>query len=127
MVRSGRGGPRKIEPKVPVIVQNESVTKSALERSAEVGDNTKPIRTILSVEVGDMSSGEARGVVNHIMNNLPNGHPHYVVLSRHGKITGNVEFEAEFLNTVKELCEVKDGEIVIKGGAVDVDIIRRSV
>lgn len=127
MVRSGRGGPKKIAPKAPVIVQNTSSVNSLLARSAEVGNNDLPVRTVLYIEVGDLSPAEARGVVNHVMGNLPNGHPHYCTITRHGKVTSGVEFEGDFLNTVKAMCEIKDGEIVLKGGAQEIDLIKVSV
>ncbi len=127
MARSGRSAPRKVEAKAPVIVQNSSTVNSVLARSAEVGNNDLPIRTVLYIEVGDLPATQVRQVVSHVMDNLSNGHPHHVAVMRNGKVTSDVEFEGEFLHTVRQLCEIKDGEITLKGGAKEMEVIRRSV
>jgi hypothetical protein len=127
MARPARSGLTVKAIKPPVEIIDERPISKILPRSGEIGDNTKPIRTVLYVEVQDLPAQDVAAVCKNILGGLNNGHPHYICLMRFGKITTDFEFEGEFLNTVNRLCEVLDGTIVLKNGAIEVDVIRRII
>lgn len=85
------------------------------------------IRTVITVEVGDTPASHVREAVHNLALSYQNNpNPHYFLVSRHGKLTTDVLFENEILNLVNTLCEVKDGQIQMRGGSQEVEIIRRS-
>lgn len=105
-------------------------------------DNKKPIvvnekklkspsvRTILYVEVGNSTTQQIQKLLAELQANAAasiNSHPHYFVPVRNGKITSDVVIEAEWEKVVRETCEIKDGQICLKDGAKNVQIIRESV
>ena len=53
--------------------------------------------------------------------------PHYVIPVRGGRLTSEIEIEGQFLETVRAICEVVNGEIVLKDGSHDVQVIRTHV
>ena len=85
------------------------------------------LRTIHFIEVGDLAPGNIQLMVqelNATYNPAEQG-IHFVIPVRHGKVGVDIVFEEEFLKIVHEVCEVADtGEIVLKGGARDVKVIR---
>lgn len=85
-----------------------------------------PVRTIMYVEVGNGTIQQVASLVSRLNAEKASarGGKHYVVPVRNGKLTNDIFFENEFLKVVKELCEVQDGNITLKGGAQDVDVIR---
>ena len=87
----------------------------------------KPIRTVLYIDVTGMQAADARVAVQSLMAAMPVGHPHYVVTVRNGRPVTDVQFENEFLNVAKSLCEVKDGEIVLRGGYAEVEVVRQKI
>jgi len=88
-----------------------------------------PIRTVNFVEVGSMSRDQVAILLEQLNQKHKSvvGGIHYLVPVRNGKISADVLFEAEWLNVVRQTCEIKDGEIVLKDGAKDVHVIRQSV
>jgi hypothetical protein len=87
-----------------------------------------PLRTVVYTEVGDME----RLRVQYLLKQLSEGYAdrggrHYVVPVRNGKISTEVMFEHEILDMVKQICEIKDGEIVLRGGAQECQIVRQSI
>ncbi len=88
-----------------------------------------PLRTVLMVEVADMDSTHVQLLVQEInkVYEGARGGIHYVIPIRHGCIGSDILFESEFLNVVRNMCEVKDGEIVLKDGATDCHIIRQTI
>lgn len=144
MARSGRSSPRtKSKPAVYIEDQRKgnqpSKPKAAakidpLPRSLEKGNQTLPIRTVIYVELGGVTAAEAKAFMNKAQHSSKNGHPHYVIPLRKNRVTKRldanteVDFEAEFLDTVNRLCEVNEnGEIVMKNGSHEVDVIRVKV
>lgn len=144
MARSKRSSPRpKNKPGIRVEDQRKGNQPSKpkavgkidpLPRSLEKGDQTIPIRTVIYVELGGVTAAEAKAFMDRAQHSSKNGHPHYVVPLRKNKVTKSldanteVDFEAEFLNTVNRLCEVNEnGEIVMKNGSHEVDVIRVKV
>lgn len=123
MARPARSGTNP-EVKRPTVVDDQRPINKILPRSREVG-SPKPIRTVLYIEVQDTPAQLVSQVCKDALASFQTGHPHYVCIMRYGKVTTDFEFEGEFLNTVRRLCEVKDGQIVLKGGAKEVDVIRR--
>lgn len=89
-----------------------------------------PVRMINYVEVGSMSSGQMQIMMQELNKTYDSakGGIHYFVPVRNGKIGTDIEFEQEWLETVKKTCEVNEnGEIVLKGGAKEVHVIRQSL
>lgn len=88
-----------------------------------------PIRTVLYAEVGDLSREQVLvllGTLNQQYADNRHG-PHYIVPTRQGRIGTDVHFEAEFLDVVQRICEVRDGKITLRDGAKDVQVIRQQV
>ena len=109
-----------------VSVQNDRPIEKQFPLSKQSGDPTIPIRTVLTVEIGDMNADLARQVVKSVTDKyVGNEHPHYIIPTRSGKIPSDILFEQEFLDLVRMLCEVKDGKIELRGGAKDLQIVRK--
>ena len=88
-----------------------------------------PVRTVHYVEVGNMNQQQITLLLQQVNNSFKSakGGVHYVVPIRNGKIGSDVIFEKEWLKVVKEICETKDNQIVMKNGAQEVQIIRQRV
>ena len=127
MPRSGRSKPKDRTKKKTVTKVDERPTSRILPRSQERGNPNVPVRTVLYVEVGDLPTAQVQELCRHLLKGLSNEHPHYIVPLRSGRLTSEIVFEKEFLSTVRAVCEIKDDEIVLKGGAQNVDIIRKKV
>ena len=108
-------------PKAAVIPE---ISPEALARSKEVDDMHIPIRTIMYVEVGNLPPNEVRDITASLTRTLHPGHPHFVVPLRNGKIHTDLDFERELLDFIQLISEVKDGQIALKGGCHNVDVIR---
>ena len=81
------------------------------------------VRTIIYAEVGDMSAEDIQKAMNTLSKSAM---PHqYFIPVRHGKVTADICFEKEILATVNKLCEVVNGEIVLRGNVEEVEIIRQ--
>lgn len=124
MARTGRNEPKQPEAAPIAQVQDDRLTK----RMSMVGISDKPIRTIVFMEIGNTTPVEARQALVAVQQMHGSGmHPTYVIPVRHGKFTGDILFEVEILEMVNKLCEVKDGQIVMKNDYVDVDVMRASL
>jgi hypothetical protein len=88
-----------------------------------------PVRAVNYVEVGDMEVARIHIMLQELsaMHDSAVGGIHYFVPVRHGKISGDVVFEEEFLAVVNKMCEVKDGDIVLKDGAKEMLILREKI
>jgi hypothetical protein len=86
-----------------------------------------PVRTVLYVDVTSLEPDRVRLVCRELTKNFATAHPHFVVPVRNNRITSDLQFESEFLEVVKQLCEVKDNEIVLKGTAQEVEVFRLRV
>lgn len=101
-----------------------NVPEAVMARSKEVDNMGIPIRTVMYVEVGNLQSNEVRDVVTSLMQTLHAGHPHFVVPLRNGKLHTDLDFEKEFLDFVRYVCEIQDNQITLKGGCHDIDVLR---
>lgn len=87
-----------------------------------------PVRTVHYVEIGNMHSKQLQLLLQEMNKMYDTAHGiNYFIPVRHGKISCDIQFEAEFLTVVNEMCEIKDGEIILKGGAKDVQVIRQQI
>ena len=89
-----------------------------------------PVRTVHFVEVGNMSQTQLRYMLSELsrVHDTAKGGIHYILPVRNGKIGPDMVFEEEWLSVVRKTCEINtDGEIVLKGGAREVLIIRDKV
>lgn len=127
MARSARSSKRKDASKPRAMVVDERPIERILPHIHERGNTDHAIRTILYIEVQDHPAMEAASIIQKITSTLSNEHPTFVIPLRFGKLTTEYEFEGEFLETAKALCEVKDGKIVLKDGAKKVNVIRQRI
>ncbi|MDB4490026.1 hypothetical protein N9045_00775 [bacterium] len=88
-----------------------------------------PVRTINFVEVGDMEGKQLQLILQRLnaTHDTAKGGIHYFLPVRNGKIGSDLVFEEEFLSVVNQTCEVIDGHIQLKGGAKEVQIIRKKI
>lgn len=88
-----------------------------------------PVRTINFVEVGDMEGKQLQLILQRLnaTHDTAKGGIHYFLPVRNGKIGSDLIFEEEFLSVVNQTCEVIDGQIQLKGGAKEVQIIRKQI
>ncbi len=88
-----------------------------------------PIRAVMFVEVKDMSSAQVGQLLNQINQSYKNarGGIHYIIPIRHGKISADILFENEILDFVNKLCEVKDGNIILRDGFCQVNVVREII
>lgn len=118
----------------------KAIKKDKKKKGPEVIDNRTPkpvdpevskvpVRSVTYMEVGTMEKARVLRLISD-MNKEYEGMPggfHYVIPVRDGKLGTDMEFEAEFLSTVNKMCEVKDGQIVLKGGATDCRVVRETI
>lgn len=88
-----------------------------------------PVRTVNFVEVGDMVGKQLQLIIQRLneTHDTAKGGIHYFLPIRHGKIGSDILFEEEWLEAVHKTCEIKDGQIVLKGGAKEVLVIRQRI
>lgn len=125
MARSGRsgGGEKPTAPQLPV------VDDQRIQERMDIKDSPIPVRTIIQIEVGDMPVRDVQVAIMQLEKVYANGkHPTFVLPCRNGKLRTDVIFEGAILGLVNKLCEVSpDGQIVLRGGHSDVDIMRLHV
>lgn len=88
-----------------------------------------PVRTVVYVEVGGLDQAQVWELCRQYSAGYQgsvNG-PHYIIPVREGKLGSEMEFEAQFLETVAEICEIRDGKIVLRDGARAVQVMRTHV
>jgi hypothetical protein len=115
--------------KTTTIIDNR--TKSAPDPvDAQIMAANKPVRCLNFVEIGNLDPKQVQLMIQELGTTYQGarGGIHYFLPLRHGKITTDILFEQEILDMVNKMCEVKNGEIVLKGGDVrDIEVIRRTV
>lgn len=86
----------------------------------------KPIRAVYFVEIGSLSPAQVQSLYTQLSSAWAKaqGGMHYVIPVRNGKLSGDIVFEKEILNTINALCEVKDGQIALKNNYEEVVVIR---
>lgn len=92
--------------------------------------NDLPLRTVYYVEVGTMDQLHVQELVKRLgdANESLKGGMHYVVPVRNGRIGSDIIFEHEILEMVRKVCEVNsDGEIILKDGATECQIVRERI
>lgn len=115
---------KKVDKKRPLIID---------ERKSKIPEimpsTSNPLRVINYVEVGDMDKAHIQLLVQELNRTyqMAKGGIHYFIPIRNGKIGSDIVFEEEWLKCVSETCEIKDGQIVLKNGAAEVEIIRRKI
>lgn len=118
------------QKKTPTVinVSKQQMIGDQAEKS-EVMVSSMPVRTINYVEVGSMSHEQIAELGKLFAANYQgNVHgPHYLIPVRDGKLRTDINFENEVLPIVKQLCEVANGEIVMRGADVEVKVIRNFV
>jgi len=119
---------QKIEKKIPQkqveIIDERPPSEPQMTDAA----SNIPIRTVIYMEVGDMERERVLYLVKQISATYENSRgTHYVLPVRHGKISGDIAFEKEWEDTVREAFEVRDGQICLKEGAKEVRIIREHI
>ena len=119
---------RQNSAKAPQIIDNRQPKVPDLPPVDPATANL-PLRTVFYMEVGDMGPAQVQLLVQEINKVYAEsrGGIHYVIPVRHGKISSDIEFEGEFLETIRRLCETKDGQIVFKDAAKECRIVRESI
>lgn len=124
MARSGRdqsSTPKKPEQPAPPVVGD----KRLAQRMVTYTQSQVPVRTVIFMEVGDLPADQVRAACAQVKAfHGESMHPTFVIPVRHRKLTGDVIFESEILDVVKSICEVAAGNIVLRDGARDVDVLR---
>lgn len=110
-------------------VKQTQATSVPIVTDNQTRKNDGPVRAVLYVEVGEMGAAEVAALLAKIKHNYKGieNSDIYVVPIRGGSISSGMHFEREFLDVVRQVCEVRDGVIALKGGAVSVDVIRQYV
>jgi hypothetical protein len=94
----------------------------------QVAESDVPVRTVIYMEVGDMERERVLYLVKQVSASYENSKgTHYVLPVRHGKVSGEIGFEKEWEEVVREAFEIRDGQICLKGGAREVTIVREIV
>lgn len=117
----------KAAPKIIDSRQPKEIPQPSQQMAPEVVHI--PLRTVMMVEVKDMSPAHVQLLmqeINEVWKDNKGG-PHYVLPVRGGRIGTDIVFEAEFLKIVHQTCEVKDGQIVLKEGAQECQIVRQQI
>lgn len=122
---------QRSKPKVGPVIYDERPPRTPEVPPTQI-DPAKanaPVRTINFVEVGDMVGKQLQLILQRLneTHDTAQGGIHYFLPVRHGKIGSDIIFEEEWLKVVNETCEVVDGEIVLKGGAKEVVVIRQKI
>ncbi len=114
--------------KAPQIIDNRSPKPLDLPPVDQATANL-PLRTVFFMEVGAMEPAKVQLLIQQAneMYEGAKGGIHYVLPVRDGKIRSDIVFEGEWLAIVKETCEIKDGQIVLKDGASECQIVRNSI
>jgi hypothetical protein len=122
MAKSGRSEPKKVnnKPAPPVVAD-----KRLAQRMVTYTQSAIPVRTVIYMEVGDLPADKVRAATEQVahIHGSP-AHPTYIIPVRNQKMTGDVIFEQEILDMVKKICHVVDGDIVLRDGAQEIDVMR---
>jgi hypothetical protein len=123
-----------------VVMKQQPIDKSKPEKQVEIvdertpklpelqsNDSTVPVRTVVYMEVRDMSSARVLHLIDQINKSYEGNGQHYILPVRNGKLGGDIIFEHEIEEMINKLCEIRDGQIKLKGGAHEVQIVREYV
>lgn len=115
-------------------MKQQHVSKPQNQNKPLVIDTQKPrtdiaVRTVLYIEVGDMNGAQVNELAAQFVQQYDGQAigKHYIIPVRNGRISTDVEFESEFLETINKLCEAKDGKIVFREEAPQVKILRQHI
>ena len=88
-----------------------------------------PLVVVNYVEVGDMAQSQLRLFIQEINATFDRKQfaTHFIVPVRVGKIGSDVVFNEEWLKAVRETCVIVGGEIQLKAGFAEVEVVRRSI
>jgi 3,4-dihydroxy-2-butanone 4-phosphate synthase len=105
--------------KKDVLVVNEKVERM-------VKDANELIRVVVYLETAGMENARIYHFIKTLNEAYKDSHgTHYVVPVKNGKLNTDIQFEQEFLSTVRDLCTVdSNGQIVFKESYGDVLVIR---
>ena len=105
--------------KKDVLVVNEKVERM-------VNDANELIRVVVYLETAGMDNARIYHFIKTLNDAYKDCHgTHYVVPVKNGKFNTDIQFEQEFLATVRDLCTVdSSGQITFKVSYGDVLIIR---
>jgi hypothetical protein len=108
--------------KEPTIICEKTIPQTVIDPKYA----NAPVRTVHFVEIGDMTTHQLRCMLSELakMHSTAQGGIHYILPVRNGKIGPDMVFEEEWLAVVRKTCEIVNGEIVLKGGAKEVLVIR---
>lgn len=127
---------REKPKQVPVII-DERKPKTANNLVVDPATANIPVRAVTFIEVGDMSPAHIQLMLKELSRtyDTAKGGIHYVLPARHGKIRSDILFENECEQIGKELFEAVDengvpiegATIRLKGGSVEMQVIRQTV
>jgi len=112
----------------PTIVDNRTPKVPALS-SEQDESGGPPVRAVFFIEVGGMGGPQLALLMqraNEEYSQMSGGN-HYAIPVRNGKIGTDVVFEQEWLDKVRETCTIVDGQIVLRDGAREVQVVRTMV
>jgi len=109
----------------PTIITEKSIPQPTIDPKYA----NAPVRAVNFVEVGSMNQAQIQYMLSELsrMHDSARGGIHYFLPVRNGKIGTDIVFEQEWERIVRETCEVKNGEIVLKGGAKETFVIRERI
>ena len=97
---------------------NQSNSTVLANRLTMQSDPSIPVRTLIKIEIGNMSRNDVRNAMATIAEQYTGNHTTFILPTRDGKLTTDVVFEQEIVDYINTFCEVKDGKIALKGGNV---------
>jgi hypothetical protein len=117
---------QKINNKKPVI-KEVSIVNEKVDRM--VSDSSERIRVAVYVETAGMDNARLIHYVKKINEVYKDAvGTHYIVPVRNGKLSTEIQFEQEFLQTIRQICVVdSDGQINFRENFGDVIVIREHV
>lgn len=118
---------RNNNTKKPQIIDNRSKEIPIQNINPEYAN--APVRTVNFVEVGSMNNQQIKILLQQLnkSHDSAKGGIHYIVPIREGKIGTDILFEEEWLKVVHQTCEIVDNKIVLKNGAMKVNVVRQIV
>jgi len=95
----------------------------------EIPEDDIPVRAVHYVEVGEMTPAQIAILMKQLNESFKSakGGTHYVVPIRNGKIGSDIVFENEWLEVVRNTCEIVDNQILLKNNIQEVKILRQRV
>ena len=109
--------PKRKETQRPTVIDLQSPPKGVA------------MRTVIFVEMAGMSPEQFAMLAGKFANEFqgPTRGDHYFCPVKDGQIQCDPYYEEEFLEIVKKTCEIRDGQIVLKGEITPIKIVREFV